>query len=99
MEEFWYWIFLYFLQCEINPESIPFPARVTWLTFVTLFEQIFACIVLYNIFRVRHFGIASLAKTPARIADLILIQGFRRLFARHAEPTPPGKEAESNKIF
>ena len=61
--------------------------------------QIFASIALYYIFRVRHFSIASLAKTPARIADLVLIQGLRRLFARHTEPTPFGKEAQNNKII
>ena len=55
--------------------------------------------MLYYIFRVRRYSISSLAKRPARIADLVLVQGFRRLFAKHVEPTPVGKEAVSNKAF
>ncbi|RVX67830.1 hypothetical protein B0A52_07758 [Exophiala mesophila] len=61
--------------------------------------NIFAAISLYYLFRVRRFSISSLAKGPARIADMVFNQGFRRLFARHAEPTPAGKEARNNKAF
>ncbi|KAK5061522.1 GTPase-activating protein [Exophiala bonariae] len=61
--------------------------------------NIFACIALYYLFRVRQVSISSLAKGPARIADLIFNQGFRRIFARHSEPTPAGKESESHKAF
>jgi len=69
---------------------------MTWWNFADVNAKIFACIALYYLFRVRHF---SLAKGPARIADLIFIQGFRRLLARHVEPTPPGKEAERHRVF
>ncbi|KIW81857.1 hypothetical protein Z517_04883 [Fonsecaea pedrosoi CBS 271.37] len=61
--------------------------------------NIFACICLYYLFRVRRFSIVSLAKGPARIVDLIVNKCLRRLFARHAEPTPQGKEAEHHQAF
>ncbi|EXJ78566.1 hypothetical protein A1O1_08967 [Capronia coronata CBS 617.96] len=61
--------------------------------------NIFACIMLYYLFRVRRVSIANLAARPARIADLVLYRGLRRLFARHAEPTPPGKEADLHRAF
>ncbi|KAJ9497454.1 GTPase-activating protein [Exophiala xenobiotica] len=67
--------------------------------FAYIFFNIFACIMLYYVFRVRRFSITSLAKWPALVADVVLVQGFRRLFARHVEPTPAGKEAQSHKAF
>ncbi|KIW34417.1 uncharacterized protein PV07_01195 [Cladophialophora immunda] len=67
--------------------------------FAYIIFNIFACIFLYYLFRVRRISISSLAKGPARIVDLIVNQGLRRLFARHAEPTPPGKEAERHRAF
>ncbi|KIX08400.1 uncharacterized protein Z518_03056 [Rhinocladiella mackenziei CBS 650.93] len=67
--------------------------------FAYIIFNVFACIGLYYLFRVRRLSISSLAKTPARIADVIFIQGFRRMLARHVEPTPPGKEAERHRVF
>jgi len=67
--------------------------------FIYIFFNIFACIMLYYLFRVRRFSIASLAKGPARVADIVFIQGFRRLFARHVEPTPLEKQATVHKAF
>ncbi|KAL2429794.1 ABC multidrug transporter MDR1 [Exophiala dermatitidis] len=61
--------------------------------------NIFACIMLYYLFRVRRFSLLSLAKGPAHVVDLVLNKGLRRLFARHAEPTPPGKEADLHRAF
>ncbi|KIW21365.1 hypothetical protein PV08_01945 [Exophiala spinifera] len=69
------------------------------LGFVYIFFNVFACIMLYYVFRVRRFSISRLAKWPAFVAEVVLVQGFRRLFARHVEPTPAGKEAESHKAF
>lgn len=68
------------------------------LVFIYIIFNIFAAIVLYYLFRVRKVSINSLAKGPAKVADT-LVRGFRRMFARHAEPTPQGKEAQSNKIY
>ncbi|KAI1611046.1 ABC multidrug transporter [Exophiala viscosa] len=67
--------------------------------FIYIFFNIFGCIMLYYLFRVRRLSLASLAKGPARFADIVFIQGFRRLFARHVEPTPLGKEATVHKAF
>lgn len=67
--------------------------------FAYIIFNIFGCILLYYLFRVRRISITSLAKGPARIADIVFIQGLRRLFARHSEPTPAGKEAESHRAF
>lgn len=60
--------------------------------------NIFAAIALYYIVRVRRFSFVSLAKGPARVVDLMAVC-FRRMFTRHSEPTPKGREAESNKVF
>lgn len=60
--------------------------------------NIFAAVLLYYLFRVRKVSINSLAKGPAKIADTV-IRGCRRMFARHSEPTPRGKEGLSNKIY
>ena len=60
--------------------------------------NVFAAVVLYYLFRVRKVSINSLAKGPARVADTV-VKGCRRMFARHAESTPKGKEAQSNKIY
>ena len=66
--------------------------------FAYIIFNIFAAIVLYYLFRVRKVSINSLAKGPAKIADRV-IRASRRMFARHTEPTPQGKEAQSNKIY
>lgn len=66
--------------------------------FAFIFFNIFATISLYYVFRVRRFSLASLAKGPARVVDIMAV-GFRRMFTRHSEPTPHGKEAENNKIY
>ena len=60
--------------------------------------NIFAAVALYYLFRVRKVSINSLAKGPANLADKV-IRGCRRMFARHSEPTPQGKEGESHKIY
>jgi ATP-binding cassette subfamily G (WHITE) protein 2 (PDR) len=60
--------------------------------------NLFAAITLYYLFRVRRVSFVSLAKGPARVADLIAV-GFRRMFTRHSQPPPPEKKAESNKIY
>ena len=60
--------------------------------------NLFAAILLYYLFRVRRVSFVSLAKGPARVVDLMAV-GFRRMFTRHSQPPPPGKEAESNKIY
>jgi hypothetical protein len=62
------------------------------------FGQIFACITLYYLFRVRRVSLSNLAKGPARAVDLV-VTCLRRMFARHAEPTPRGREAENNKAY
>jgi ABC-type multidrug transport system permease subunit len=67
--------------------------------FAYIIFNVAACIALYYVFRVRRFSFARLAKRPAMVADLVFVQGFRRLLARHVEPTPPGKEAESHRAF
>jgi ATP-binding cassette subfamily G (WHITE) protein 2 (PDR) len=66
--------------------------------FAYIFFNIFAAIVLYYMIRVRRFSLGNLAKGPARVVDMVVV-GLRRMFARHSEPTPKGKEAESNKVF
>ena len=68
------------------------------LGFAFIFFNIFAAISFYYMFRVRHFSIVGLAKGPARVVDTMVI-GFRRMFTRHAEPTPRGKEHENNKVY
>jgi ATP-binding cassette, subfamily G (WHITE), member 2, PDR len=60
--------------------------------------NIAAAVLLYYMFRVRHWSPASLAKGPAVLADR-LARLCRRLFTRHVEPTPRGKEAVSNKVY
>ena len=61
-------------------------------------SQIFLCILLYYLFRVRRINLANLAKGPARIVDTG-VKGMRRMFARHSDPTPAGREKENNKAF
>lgn len=89
MEELWNWVRVHFLQRKSASHVIK--CR-------TDRGQIFACIMLYYLFRVRRVSFANLAKGPARIVDG-LAKGFRRAFTRHAEPTPAGREAENNKAF
>ena len=60
--------------------------------------NIAAAVLLYYMFRVRYWSPASLAKGPAVLAER-LARVFRRLFTRHAEPTPRGKEDVNNRIF
>lgn len=94
MEEFRHWMGIHYLQREC---CIP-------VVLVRLFQtnprhnQIFAAICLYYLFRVRRVSLSRLAKGPARIVDLVS-QGCRRMFAKHAEPTPRGREAENNKAY
>lgn len=66
--------------------------------FAYIVFNIFAAVILYYLFRVRKLSVNSLAKGPARIVERIG-RGVRRMLARHAEPTPAGKEAQSNKIY
>ena len=66
--------------------------------FAFIIFNIFAAIMLYYIFRVRHFSFASLSKGPARVVEMMAV-GFRRMFTRHSEPKPKGKEAENNKVY
>ncbi|ETI20753.1 hypothetical protein G647_07095 [Cladophialophora carrionii CBS 160.54] len=66
--------------------------------FAYIIFNIFACITLYYLFRVRRVSLSNLAKGPARAVDLV-VTGLRRMFARHGEPTPRGREAENNKAY
>lgn len=60
--------------------------------------NIFAAVALYYLFRVRKVSFNSLAKGPAKLVST-MGRGFRRLFARHSEPTPKEREGESNKAY
>jgi ATP-binding cassette, subfamily G (WHITE), member 2, PDR len=60
--------------------------------------NIAGAVLLYYIFRVRHWSFATLARGPARLAD-IFFHGCRCMFTRHAEPTPKGKENICNRIM
>jgi ATP-binding cassette subfamily G (WHITE) protein 2 (PDR) len=60
--------------------------------------NIFAAVLFYYLFRVRKVSINNLAKGPAKLADTV-IRGCRRMFSRHSEPTPRGKEGENHKII
>ena len=66
--------------------------------FAYILFNTFAAIALYYTFRVRRFSFVSLARGPARAVDLTRLC-LRRLLTRHSEPTPRGREAESNKAF
>jgi ATP-binding cassette, subfamily G (WHITE), member 2, PDR len=66
--------------------------------FAYILFNIVAAVTFYYLFRVRKISINSLAKGPAKVADTVAL-GCRRMFARHAEPTPDDKKAESNKIY
>ena len=69
------------------------------MVFVVLIQgQIFACIMLYYLFRVRRVSLANLAKGPATAVDMV-IKGLRRMFAQHAEPTPLGKRQTNNEAY
>jgi ATP-binding cassette, subfamily G (WHITE), member 2, PDR len=57
-----------------------------------------AAVLLYYMFRVRHWTPASLAKGPAVLADRSA-RICRRMFTRHAEPPPRGKEDVSNRVY
>ena len=60
--------------------------------------NVFAAVLLYYMFRVRHFSIGSLAKGPARAMDMT-VKGLRRMFARHSEPTPLELKHVNSKVF
>ncbi len=60
--------------------------------------NIAAAVLLYYVFRVKHWSPASLAKGPAVLADR-MARIFRRTFTGHAEPTPRGKEDVSNRVY
>ncbi|ERF75245.1 hypothetical protein EPUS_00037 [Endocarpon pusillum Z07020] len=60
--------------------------------------NIAATVLLYYMFRVKHWSPASLAKGPAVLADRLARLG-RRIFTRHAEPTPRGKEDVNHRIY
>lgn len=60
--------------------------------------NIAAVVLLYYMFRVRRWSPASLAKGPAVLADY-LMRGCRRMFSRHPEPLPRGKEDVNNKVY
>jgi ATP-binding cassette, subfamily G (WHITE), member 2, PDR len=60
--------------------------------------NIVTAVLLYYLFRVRHWSPASLAKGPAVLADRAARVG-RRLFTRHGEKTPRGKEGVSHKVY
>jgi ATP-binding cassette, subfamily G (WHITE), member 2, PDR len=60
--------------------------------------NIAAAVLLYYMFRVKHWSPASLAKGPAVAADW-LARVSRRLLTRHAEPPPHDKKGISNKVY
>lgn len=60
--------------------------------------NIAAAVLLYYMFRVRHWSPASLAKGPAVLAEKSA-RVCRRFFTRHAEPTPRGKEDVNNRVY
>ncbi len=60
--------------------------------------NIAAAVLLYYIFRVRHWSPANLAKGPAILAERSATV-CRRIFTRHAEPTPKGKEDVSHRVY
>ena len=60
--------------------------------------NIAAAVLLYYLFRVRHWSPTSLAKGPAVLAEKSA-RVFRRLFTRHAEPTPRGKEDVNHRVY
>ena len=66
--------------------------------FVFIIFNIWAAVTLYYVFRVRRFSFVSLAKGPAKVVEMMAV-GFRRMFSRHSEPTPRGKENISAKAF
>jgi ATP-binding cassette, subfamily G (WHITE), member 2, PDR len=57
-----------------------------------------AAVLLYYVFRVRHWGPATLARGPAVLLDKVRRAG-RRLLTRHVEKTPRGLEGVCHKVF
>lgn len=60
--------------------------------------NIAAAVLLYYLFRVRHWSPAQLAKGPAVLAEKAA-RLCRRMLTRHVEPTPKGKEGVNHKVY
>ena len=82
-------------------ESVRISYSTRWRDFgigwAYILFNIAAAVLLYYVFRVRRWSPANLAKTPAVLWDRFA-RVMRRIFTRHVEPVPKGREAESNKL-
>jgi ATP-binding cassette, subfamily G (WHITE), member 2, PDR len=60
--------------------------------------NIAAAVLLYYVFRVRRWGLVTLARGPAVLMEKMARVG-RRLLTRHVEKTPRGLEGVSHKVY